>query len=511
MVVSKNLFELIKSLSASEKGYFRKRASLQIKGEETNYIKLFKEIDNQVIYDEAKLLKKFSGEKFIVNFSVAKNYLYELIMESLEAYHTDPDSQLRSTVRRLEILFQRGLYGHCEKLLMQAKKMARKHENYLQLIELLSIQVEIWYRRTFTERTEEEIKSLFDEIEQTVSFFNNHLQYRHLNAKLISLMVKSGPISDSKQEDIYNSLMQNPFLQSEKKALSLKAKLTYYNCLAFYYHAVNDVVNKLAVVREIDKLMGMDSRTIELHPYFYWTNVGNIIHCLGVLKRYDEMRSALDKMIQTKINIPELKAHQYFIHRNLLINMYTRTGKIREGINALKETDADIAQGKVILPSKYLYLIHLYYAAYHYFCAGDYKKSNALVQQILDEYSDDTGIDFQCFARILRLLIQFEMGKNELLAYTIKSAHRFIEKKKHMYKMEESLFRVLKRLATVFKTDKQKIESFVSLRNEIIAYSTDKYQARALDYFDLTSWLESKIQGRSFSEILLQNSGSKSF
>lgn len=506
MVASKNLFELIKSLSASEKGYFRKRTSLLIKGEETNYIKLFKAIESQTIYNEKELLKKFSKEKFSINFSVAKNYLYELIMESLESYHSDIDSELRSTVRRLEILFQRGLYGHCQKLLLKAKKMARKYENHLQLVELLSIQVEIWYRRTFTEKTEKEIESLFDEIEQTIAIFNNHLQYRRLNARLIYLMVKSGPICDVRQEDMYSALMEHPFLQSEKNALSFKAKLTYYNCLAFYYDAANNLENKLEAIRKIDKLMEMHPETIELHPYFYWTNVGSIIYCLGVLKRYEEMKAALDKMIQTKTTTPELKAHQYFIHRNLLISMYTRTGKTTEGINALKETDSDIASGSIILPSRYIYLLHLYYSAYHYFSAGDYKKSNALVQQILDDYSDDTGLDFQSFARILRLLIQFEMGKNELLIYTIKSTHRFITKNRQLYKMEKSLLRFLKRFVLSIQTEKQMRAAFSELRNEILPYSTDKFQTRALDYFDILAWLESKIEGRSFSEVLKQKS-----
>ena len=60
MVVSKNLFELIKSLSSSEKGYFRKRSFLQVKGDETNYLKLFIAIDKQTVYNEKELLEKFS-------------------------------------------------------------------------------------------------------------------------------------------------------------------------------------------------------------------------------------------------------------------------------------------------------------------------------------------------------------------------------------------------------------------------------------------------------------------
>ena len=270
-------------------------------------------------------------------------------MESLEAYHSGYDSELRSAVKRLEILSQRGLYDHCDKLLIKAKKASRKYEKYLQLIEILSIEVEIWYRRTFSEKTEKEIKLLFEEIEQTVNIFNNHLQYRYLNAKLIHQMAKSGPITDSNQEENINIFLKDALLQSDKMAISLKAKLTYYNCLAFYYDAISDFEKKLDAIMQIDKLMEMHPETIEIHPYFYLTNIGNIISCFGMLNRFSEMQSVLNKMIQTKTLTPELKVHQYFIHRNLLVSMYTRTGRIDEGIQALKETESDIDSGKVIM------------------------------------------------------------------------------------------------------------------------------------------------------------------
>ncbi|MFI5150616.1 MAG: hypothetical protein ACHQRM_12835 [Bacteroidia bacterium] len=506
MVASENLFELIKSLSSSEKGYFRKQASLLVRGDENNYMKLFQAIDGQAVYNEKALLKKFAREKFTNNFSVAKNYLYDLILKSLESYHSDVDAELKSLVRRVEILYQRGLHGHCEKLLVKAKNLAKRYDDQIQLAELLSIETEIWRRQTFAGKSEEDVIALFDELGKTVETFANLVEYRKHFAKLLHLMVKTGTIRNITQEVAYKHVMLEPLLKSEKKALSVRAKLVYYNCRVFYYSAMSEHPEMLKASREIVRLMEAAPQHIEINPSFYWSSVGNIVVCLDALKRYQEMPAVLDKMVHYKPTTPGLKGHQYFLHRNLVISMYTKTGRFAEGIKVLEKVDADVASGEVMLPNRYIHVWFLYNSAYLYFSAEEYQKSNALVQQILDNYADDTGSDYQCFARILRLLIQFETNKRDLLEYTVKSTHRFLYKRNMMYKMEASLLRFLKRIGPNPLSDKQMKVVFNDLRDEIASYSTEKYQAKALDYFDMVSWLEAKIKKRPFAEILKKKS-----
>ena len=52
------LFQLIKSLSKSEKGYFKKFALLNSATIKANYERLFDAIDKQQTYDEVKLKQK---------------------------------------------------------------------------------------------------------------------------------------------------------------------------------------------------------------------------------------------------------------------------------------------------------------------------------------------------------------------------------------------------------------------------------------------------------------------
>ncbi|MBP9192240.1 MAG: hypothetical protein KBF96_06795, partial [Ignavibacteria bacterium] len=65
MKPSRELFDLIKSMSGSEKRYFKLNVSLQ-KGSK-NYLKLFSAIERQNTFDEIDLRKLIKDEKIVKN------------------------------------------------------------------------------------------------------------------------------------------------------------------------------------------------------------------------------------------------------------------------------------------------------------------------------------------------------------------------------------------------------------------------------------------------------------
>ena len=95
MKPSNDLFRLIKSLDKNEKGYFKKNAQGVSKGKDKNYLLLFDAIDAQEEYNEDALLKKFRTQAFSKHFSVAKNFLFELILKSQRSYRANSSKFMR--------------------------------------------------------------------------------------------------------------------------------------------------------------------------------------------------------------------------------------------------------------------------------------------------------------------------------------------------------------------------------------------------------------------------------
>ncbi len=110
MKPSNELFDLVKSLTKSEKRFFKLSSSLQ--SGEKNYLKIFDVIDKQNEYNENAIKDQFAGETFIKHFPSEKNHLYKLILKSLRSYHSDNSisSVLKQEIKNIEILYNKALF-----------------------------------------------------------------------------------------------------------------------------------------------------------------------------------------------------------------------------------------------------------------------------------------------------------------------------------------------------------------------------------------------------------------
>lgn len=138
MKPSNELFDLIKSLSKSEKRFFKLQSALQ--SGDKNYVRLFDTIDRMVEYNEEHVKQVFKGEKFIRHLPSEKNHLYKLILKALRSYYGDTSisSILKQEIKNIEILYNRALFDECNKFLIRAKKLAVQYEKFYYLFELIN-------------------------------------------------------------------------------------------------------------------------------------------------------------------------------------------------------------------------------------------------------------------------------------------------------------------------------------------------------------------------------------
>ena len=106
----------------------------------------------------------------------------------------------------------------------------------------------------------------------------------------------------------------------------------------------------------------------------------------------------------------------------------------------------------------------------------------------------------QIFARILKLTSLFELQETEYIFENIRSVYSYIARNKqlNMFQIEIMNFlRVCARLPTT------------SIRNEMIQFrealqhvALNKFEQRPFFYFDVISWLDSKLNNKSISEVI---------
>ncbi|HRP53370.1 MAG TPA: hypothetical protein PLI97_07660, partial [Fluviicola sp.] len=128
MKPSNELFNLVKSLSKSEKRFFKLSSSLQ--AGEKNYLKIFDFIDKQKQYDEKELKDAFANEVFVKHLPSEKNHLYRLILKSLRTFYSEQSASsiLKQELKNVEILYKKALFKECDKFVVRAKSIAKEHE-----------------------------------------------------------------------------------------------------------------------------------------------------------------------------------------------------------------------------------------------------------------------------------------------------------------------------------------------------------------------------------------------
>lgn len=134
---SRKLFELVSSLSKSERIYFKKFSSLHLQQKGSNYLRLFDLIKKQNVSKDISL-----GAK---NLSSVKHYLYKFILRSLRNYYhtTNPAIEVKNLIVDIQILFHRGLYTHCKSLISSTKKIVLRNNLYVDYISVLKAEYDL--------------------------------------------------------------------------------------------------------------------------------------------------------------------------------------------------------------------------------------------------------------------------------------------------------------------------------------------------------------------------------
>jgi tetratricopeptide (TPR) repeat protein len=121
------LFQLVRSLSKTEKRYFSIYAQLHTKSENNDYLKLFREFERHETLDETKIKANLSGQRLLEHYAVTKSYLYDLILKAMRSYskHSD-DKRVLDLIQDVEFLASKGIFDQALQLLYKAREISEQ-------------------------------------------------------------------------------------------------------------------------------------------------------------------------------------------------------------------------------------------------------------------------------------------------------------------------------------------------------------------------------------------------
>ena len=487
MKPSRELFDLIKSMSGSEKRYFKLNVSLQ-KGSK-NYLTLFSAIERQNTFDEIELRKLIKDEKIIKNLTITKNYLYKLIIKSLTQFRNDRsiDLKLNFILSRCKLMYEKGLFPEYFKTIKTGKDAALKHEKFTILLDFLELEKNLIKK---DEIGKKDMNQIYEYEAEVLDRIKEISYYKKIVTGLFIELRITGIIRDENSDNRIKKLCSG--LSSRESKIPLPVRAQNILLLAKYLEC---------------RLKGDFRKSIDYCKQRYSL----------ILKNPEVFKDYLQD--------PKYDALEFHITSALRMNDFKEAKKVLSGLKKLSDnsaeiditlTDIDIRlcecienedritgdnliseledylekyKGKLLINSENYFRFSI---IKYYFKTGNFTNALKSVNDFLNRRQTKLTPEFESYSRILNVLIHFELGNYKLLAHLIPTTKKYLMNKKKYFRFESEILRYVKKIISL-KNDTSVNKCFNELFKKILILKKEKFEKNAFVYFDPERWVEMKI------------------
>ncbi len=497
------LFQLIHSLSKSEKRHFKlyiKRSSAK---EDLKIVQLFDAVDKMNEYDERLLLKKLAGiEK--PQLANLKTHLYKEILASLRLLKRTEnlDFELNEQLDYARILYYKGLYLQSLKILDKVKEQAMHYHQDTILIQVISLEKKIQTLH-ITRSLHEKADILSLEANEVHDRRQMITHLSNLALQLYSWFVRSGHTRNEKEETGIKQFFQEHLPVDAHKQTGFYERLYLYQSYCWYAYIRQDFLLYYRYTQKWVDLFHNEPQMINVETGHYIKGVHNLLNAHFDLRNYRLFENTL-KNFETFAQTDIVQHHENFRVQTFVyieqakINQHFMLGTFKEGLTLVPHLEQKLSEYSLFL-DQHRILVFNYKIATLYFGSGDYETSIDYLQRIIND-NVEVRTDLQSYARLLHLMAHYEMHNFEIIDSLTKSVYRFMAKRENLTVVETEMFKFLRVSLQVSRHKlKQELEHFLQ---KIKHLEKNRFETRAFAYLDIISWVESKVYEKPMGDII---------
>src|SRR5215831_17446988 len=263
------LFQLIKSLEKSEKRNFKLYARRNSSSEDLKIVRLFDALDKLDQYDEGQLLEKNKSIKKR-QLSNIKAHLYKQILSSLRVIKNEDniDIQLHEQMDFARILYNKGLYHQSLRVLDKMKELAREHNQYTYLLQVLFFEKKIEALH-ITRSMQDRADKLASEVEDTNKKLGMISTLSNLALELYSWYIRNGHARNEKDEKAVTSFFEEHFPEGADEAKGFYERLYLYQTYCWYSFIRQDFLQYYRYTQKWVEIFEKESFMIEIETAHY--------------------------------------------------------------------------------------------------------------------------------------------------------------------------------------------------------------------------------------------------
>ena len=412
---------------------------------EKQYIVLFDMIDKQETYNEDKLQEHFKS-LYGGQFAVAKNYLYTAILKSLSQFDDNPLNNLAAMRGQIQALIDKKLFHIADKLVRKAIREAEGLEAFHELHQLLDFQLEFYLRGQGEELEFSSMEDLTSRKTHLIHLIENLNYYRMLRVQLHAIWTGRRSMAEDEKaiKDLLDLAENDPQMQDYQLALSDSARFDFLVIQRMLALAGRPKMQADLVTAYLDEL-------VQRRPWLKRNNalffIKEMMHKCRIPLLAGDFELAKAEINQFEASIfkdyPKRKdSAALVLSMRLLLGFYS--GDVDTAIAALEDPLNGFAAVNGKSKSVTSYMIP-FFAAQNHFMRNDFRAALKWNNECLFVHQELFPL-VHYRARMLNLLIHFELENHSVVDSEIASLRRYLEKNGMLGSYETSFFKGLNKL-----------------------------------------------------------------
>ena len=486
------LFILIKSLSTSEKRYFRRFSKLHSDSANGNYTKLFDAIDKLEVYDEQEIKNKFRKEKFVKQLGVTKLYLKNLIVRSLRNYYEDKLPYLENILAMADthIMIGRWMFDTADKKIQKEKQLALKNERITHLLEWIEMEEYLLLQSIRIKELSERNAEISELRKNALSQYDNLLSYYYGRNRLVWAHQNFGDALPEERKQEIDRLSQDPLIAHPEAALSGLAKLQRVEVLSRLYWITNKSEECIELLSQTIQGLeaGQFGEDLPLHKFFPLVN--RLISLNIERRRLDEVSRLVDyadllilRHKNTISKLYEFRLKKIVLFHRIIIALYS--GKFQQSLENV-EVLKRLVKDHVIVFEEEDQITFWMLELMALIEIQNFSKALQVSNQIINS-NIEARKDLTMYAHWLSLVCHIELKHFEIVKILTKNAIIYAEKNKLPIQILVNVANGFQQIA--IGLDKKKPD----LVREVAAELVQEIRGSKLYYICLEHWLEGKL------------------
>lgn len=487
MKVSEHLFELVKSLSKTEKRYFKRFATLHGESDK-DYIRLFDDLLKLSTYYEADLKGAYS-KSYSGNFGMLKELLFQQVMKSLTVYHATSSIELEivSLISEVKILQKKGLLDIANKKVTKGIKLCKEHERFGFMPILYSHKKSLIMQSFYANIKPTEIAKILAAEKEDLALQNELIAYVNL---MFIFFYQDKNESKEQRKKNRDAIIKNPLVANVKQPQSFSAKSIRLTILSRYFE-------ELSQSKDLVKTLSQHIQLYKAYPkikkeyYFNFLNLNyNYINHLIEQKKYRDAEKLLrEQQLQKHLN----KGYEdifFTLHYTTQVSLLAEQKLFYEIIAMQKLIEAELTHRGKAIPFQALRHFDYFFALSN-FSLSNYEDAIYHLQQIINskKYTNDVFAQ----ARVLLLLCHYEIGNYNIITPLAESALRALINinKEQVYVENIFMEQLLKHIKNndSFLQNGFRINDFKQIKEVLVKQAMLPF---IMASFKLTDWVQEK-------------------